>query len=210
MPHCAVWFADDQIREQATLAGNIVNASPAADGTPPMIAMNGAIELARLEDGAVTRRTLPVADFVTGPGTTVLGDDEIVTAVECDSMAGYGGSFEKVGQRRSLVIATVCTACLVKPSPDRKSFHDVRLAIGGVGPVPLRLAHIEDFLKNRPVTRDILRQASKMTDGLINSRTRRAYRGEVLSGFIERALEDALADCGVAVASERVLEAANA
>ena len=210
MPYCAVWFADDQIRQQATLVGNIVNASPAADGTPPVLAMNGTIELARLENGNVTRRSLTVAEFVTGPGTTMRGDDEIVTAVECDSMAGYGGSFEKVGQRRSLVISTVCTAGLVKPSADKKSFQDVRLAIGGVGPVPLRLNHIEDFLKNRPVTRDILRQASKMTDGLINSRTRRAYRRDVLSGFIERALEDALADCGVHIRSDSVMEAVNA
>jgi xanthine dehydrogenase FAD-binding subunit len=210
MPYCAVWFADDQIREQATLIGNIINASPAADGTPPVLAMNGTIELARLKDGKVARRTLAVAEFVTGPGTTMLGDDEIVTAVECDSMAGYGGAFEKVGQRRSLVISTVCTAGLVKPSADKTSFQDVRLAIGGVGPVPLRLSHIEDFLKDRPVTRDTLRQASQMTDGLINSRTRRAYRGGVLSGFIERALEDALADCGVPIPSESVKKAANA
>ncbi len=210
MPFCAVWFADDQIREQATLAGNIVNASPAADGTPPMIAMNGTIELARLEDGEITRRTLPLTQFVTGPGATMRGDDEIVTAVECDSMTGYGGSFEKVGQRRSLVIATVCTACLVKPSPDKMSFQDVRLAIGGIGPVPLRLTHIEDFLKNRPVTREALRQASHMIDGLINSRTRRAYRRSVLSGFIERALEDALADCGVVILSDSFKEAVNA
>ena len=210
MPYCAVWFADDQIREQATIIGNIVNASPAADGTPPVLAMNGTIELARLKDGKVTRRTLPVTEFVTGPGTTMLGDDEIVTAVECDSMAGYGGAFEKVGQRRSLVISTVCTAGLVKPSADKQSFQDVRLAIGGVGPVPLRLNHIEDFLKNRSVTRDNLRQASQMTDGLINSRTRRAYRGDVLSGFIERALEDALTDCGVHIPSDSIKKAANA
>jgi carbon-monoxide dehydrogenase medium subunit/xanthine dehydrogenase FAD-binding subunit len=210
MPHCAIWFADDQIREQATLVGNIVNASPAADGTPPVLAMNGTIELARLSGGAVTRRSLAVSDFVTGPGTTMLADNEIVTAVECDSMAGYGGAFEKVGQRRSLVISTVCTACLVKPSADKAAFEDVRLAIGGTGPVPLRLNHIEDFLRNRPMTRDILRQASQMTDGLINSRTRRAYRGGVLSGFIERALEDALADCGMHIPSDSVREAANA
>ena len=210
MPHCAIWFADDQIREQATLAGNIVNASPAADGTPPVLAMNGTIELARTEAGRVARRTLSVAEFVTGPGATALGGDEIVTAVECDSMVGYGGSFEKVGQRRSLVISTVCTAALVRPSADKSSFHDVRLAIGGTGPVPVRLNHVEEFLKTRPVTRASLRQASEMTDGLVNSRTRRAYRGEVLSGFIERALEDALADCGVHIPFDSVKEAASA
>ncbi len=210
MPYCAVWFADDQIREQATLVGNIVNASPAADGTPPVLAMNGTIELARLDGGEVVRRTVPVAEFVTGPGATALADGEIVTSVECDSMTGYGGAFEKVGQRRSLVISAVCTAALVRPSADKRSFEDVRLAIGGTGPVPLRLNHIEDFLNNRPISRDIVRQASQKTDGLVNSRTRRAYRDGVLSGFIERAVEDALADCGVHMPSDSVMEAANA
>ncbi len=60
MPYCAVWFADDQIRRQATLAGNIVNASPAAGGTPPMVALNAEIEIARLSADAVSKRTVPV------------------------------------------------------------------------------------------------------------------------------------------------------
>ncbi len=64
MPYCAIWFADDQIREQASLAGNLVNASPVADGTPAVVALNGEIELARLEDGEIVRRTVPVVDFI--------------------------------------------------------------------------------------------------------------------------------------------------
>ncbi len=68
MPYCAVWFADDQIRTQATLVGNLVNASPAADGTPPVVAMNGEVELARLQGGRIRKRTLSVEAFVTGPG----------------------------------------------------------------------------------------------------------------------------------------------
>ena len=96
MPYCAVWFADDQIRQQATLAGNIVNASPAADGTPPVLAMDGCVEIARVENGNVALRDLPVADFVLGPGKTGLRPGEIVTSVTCRSMQGYGGSFEKV------------------------------------------------------------------------------------------------------------------
>ena len=56
MPHVAVWFADDQIRELATLAGNLINASPAADGTPPMIALNGTVTLECRRDGDRRRR----------------------------------------------------------------------------------------------------------------------------------------------------------
>src|SRR5262245_1645119 len=58
MPRCAVWFADDQIRESATIGGNIVNASPAADGTPPLIAHEARVELASRRGGEIVRRTL--------------------------------------------------------------------------------------------------------------------------------------------------------
>jgi len=191
MPYCSVWFADDQIRRQATLAGNIVNASPAADGTPPMLVLNAEIEIARLSGGQVSKRMIPVSAFVTGPGTTTLEPGEIVTAIVCDDCADYGGAFEKVGQRRSLVISTVCAAALVKTSDDGASFIDVRLALGGIGPVPIRLQEIEDQLKGQLVSSELIEEVSLNTDGLINSRTRRAYRGDVVQGFIRRALDNA-------------------
>lgn len=206
MPYCSIWFADDQIRQQATLAGNVVNASPAADGTPPVVAMNGTIEIASLKDGAVSRRTMPVSEFLQGPGKTDLQPGEIVTALEVDSLVGYGGSFEKVGQRRSLVISVACAACLVKVSDDGKTFEDVRMCLGGVGPVPARLNAIEEFLKGKTISRGVLLEAATMTEGLINSRSRREYRKHVVAGFIERALEDALADCGIALAPAELKE----
>jgi carbon-monoxide dehydrogenase medium subunit/xanthine dehydrogenase FAD-binding subunit len=196
MPYCAVWFADDQIRRQATLAGNIVNASPAADGTPAVLAMNGEIELARLGEGRVIRRTLPIADFVTGPGKTELGADEIVTAIICDSMDGYGGSFQKVGYRRSLVISTVCAAALVKTNAAGEIFEDVRLALAGIGPVPMRLNDIEAMLKGRRITRQLVAEASAIPADRVASRGRRDYRRAVVRGFVEAAIEDALVACG--------------
>src|ERR1700738_3391382 len=63
MPECAVWFADDQIRESATIGGNIVNASPAGDGIPPLLAANATVELAALRDGQVRRRNMPLDEF---------------------------------------------------------------------------------------------------------------------------------------------------
>jgi len=210
MPYCAVWFADDQIREQATLVGNLVNASPAADGTPAMLALNGEVEIARLDGGAIARRSLPIADFVEGPGRVNLNAGEIVTAVICDALPGYGGAFEKVGQRRSLVISAVCAACLVKPSGNGKTFGDVRLAMAGIGPKPVRLEHIEVFLKGKAIASDVIRAASRMSDGLIKSRTRQEYRRHVVEGFIERALHNALADCGILLNVDDARELAHA
>lgn len=206
MPHCAIWFADDQIRAQATLAGNLVNASPAADGMPPLLAANAAVEIAGLKDGAVATRSLALADFVTGPGKTVLEPGEIVTAIACDNLEGYGGSFEKVGQRRSLVISVVCAAACVRVSEDGSSFADVRLALGGTGPVPERLHAIEDYLKGRKIAREAIDAASRMSDGLVRSRTRQAYRRSVVEGFIARALEDALMNCAAGPVSDVTAE----
>ena len=72
MPRCAVWFADDQIRESATIGGNIINASPAADGTPGLIAHETHVELAKRQGGHIARRRLKLDEFVIGPGKTEL------------------------------------------------------------------------------------------------------------------------------------------
>src|SRR6185312_6652333 len=89
MPRCAVWFADDQIRAQATVGGNIVNASPAADATPCLLAHAAEVELAHSDGGQIVRRRMALADFVQGPGRTALGEGELVTAIECDALPGY-------------------------------------------------------------------------------------------------------------------------
>lgn len=199
MPHVSVWFADDQIREQATLAGNIINASPAADGTPPMIALNGVVTLQSRRNGTQHERSLPIVDFVTGPAATRIEDGEILTAIECDALPGYGTSFEKVGHRRSLVISTVCVACLVKLDEDQSHFEDVRLSLAAVGPVPSRLSQCEAFLIGKPVDAQVIREAARLPVDLVQSRTRQEYRREVVFGFVERAIVDALQELGVLV-----------
>lgn len=209
MPYCAIWFADDQIREQATLAGNIVNASPAADGTPPILALNGEIEIARLHDGDISHRTIAISDFIKGPGATDLRPGEIVTAVTCDTLEGYGGSFQKVGQRRSLVISSVCAVACIKLDDTDGTVADIRLALGGVSPVPLRLTDVEQKLTGKRLTRDLIAEASRQPADLVASRTRREYRRIVVRGFVEAAIEDALADCGSALPNAETRETAN-
>jgi xanthine dehydrogenase FAD-binding subunit len=196
MPRCAVWFADDQIRVQATIGGNIVNASPAADGTPCLLAHQAEVEIASRRDGAASRRKIPLEQLVTGPNRTALAEGDIVTAIECDALPGYGGSFEKVGHRRSLVISLVCLAALVKLDPSGRNFEDVRLAIAGIAPVPRRLAKIETFLRNGPVTAERLEQAAIMPVSLVASRTRQDYRREVVRGFMLRGLINAVRRAG--------------
>ena len=196
MPDCAIWFADSQIRESATIGGNIINASPAADGIPPLLAANAIVELAALRDGAIRRRRMPLSEFLKGPGLTVAEHDEILLGVECDALPGYGGAFEKVGHRRSLVISVVCLSALVSMDASRRSFQDVRLAIGGVGPVAQRMTAIEQRLKGQQVSVQLLRDVMATCDGFIQSRSRQDYRKQVTPGFLVRALAKAMKTAG--------------
>jgi xanthine dehydrogenase FAD-binding subunit len=192
MPRCAVWFADDQIRAQATIGGNIVNASPAADGTPCLIAHEAEVELV----SARGKRTMPLTDFVTGPNKTALQEGELLTTIACDALPAYGGSFEKVGHRRSLVISLVCLAALIKLDKQGRAIEDVRLAIAGIGPRPLRLTEVEKFLRGASLTADRLEQAADMPVSLVASRTRQDYRRDVVHGFMLRGLINAARRAG--------------
>ena len=192
MPRCAVWFADDQIRAQATVGGNIVNASPAADVTPCLIAHDASVELA----SANGKRTVKLSDFITAPNRTTLQDGELLLGFDCDALPGYGGSFEKVGHRRSLVISLVCVAALVKLGADGRTIADVRLAIAGIGPVPQRLTAVEKSLTGQLLSADLLEHAADMPTSLVASRTRQAYRRDVVRGFMQRALINAARRAG--------------
>jgi xanthine dehydrogenase FAD-binding subunit len=196
---CAVWFADDQLREQATVGGNLINASPAGDSQPALLASNAHVTLARREDGSILERTLPLSEFILGPGRTLRKPHEIMTRLEFDALPGYGAAFEKVGHRRSMVISTVCLAALVKLTGAERRIADVRIAIGAVGPVPERLVDVEDYLAGQVPTPANLRQAAEMAVNRVRSRTRQEYRREVLVNFVERALVSAFAHAGLVI-----------
>ncbi|SAK46152.1 molybdopterin dehydrogenase [Caballeronia hypogeia] len=195
---CAVWFADDQIREQATLGGNIVNASPAGDSLPALLAMNAGLVLVRRVEGALIKRRMMLAEFITGPGKTQLLPREILLRVEFDPTPGYGASFEKVGHRRSLAISTVCMAALARLDANG-AIDDVRVAIGAVGPVPERLVDAERALAGTQPDAANVREIAEQTADRVRSRSRQAYRREVLVNFVERGLIDALRRAGASI-----------
>jgi xanthine dehydrogenase FAD-binding subunit len=184
LPRCAVWFADDQIRAQATIGGNIVNASPAADVNPCLIAHEAVVELV----SASGKRTMSLHDFLLGPGKTALKEDELLTAIECDALPGYGGSFEKVGHRRSLVISLACLAVSVRLDADGRVIEDARIGLAGVCPVPGRLREVESFLRGKKLSEALLEEAADMPLDLVQSRTRQEYRRDILRGFMMRGL----------------------
>ena len=199
LANCAVWFADDQIRAVATLGGNLVNASPAADGSPPMVAMNGHITLESRPNGRRRSRRMALEEFITGPGATRLKAGEVLSAIDCDALSGYGAAFKKVGHRRSLVLSTVCLAVLVRADANGERFDDVRLGLAAVGPVPVRLTECEAFLNGKPIALEAIREAARLPVPHVKSRTRQDYRREVLTHFVEEGLVEALAALNISV-----------
>ncbi|WP_436496140.1 FAD binding domain-containing protein [Actinokineospora sp. HUAS TT18] len=126
-----------QIRNRGTVGGNLGAASPAGDAHPPLLACGAEIELAS-ERGT---RTVPAAEFFTGPKRSVLADDELIVAARVPVATGPQ-QFAKVGTRNAMVIA-VCSFGLAL-HPDTKT---VGTGIGSAGPTPLRATDAQDYLQ---------------------------------------------------------------
>lgn len=128
-----------QVQNRGTIAGNICNASPAADGVPPLLTLDAAVEIASLRG----RRTLPLARFITGNRTTALAPDELVVAVRVPPRPhGARATFLKLGARTYLVISIVSVAVLIDLDA-RGRIAGAAIAVGACSAVPVRLTALE-------------------------------------------------------------------
>ena len=131
-----------QIQNRGTIAGNLCNASPAADGVPPLLTLDTEVEL-RAAGGI---RYLPVCAFITGNRRTRLEPGELVTGIRIPRHLAYGrSSFIKLGSRRYLVISIVSVAALLLPDATG-GIAEARVAVGACSAVPMRLTGLEQAL----------------------------------------------------------------
>ena len=129
------------IRNAGTIGGNVVTASPAGDTLPPLYVLSAEIELQRMSD----RRTIPVREFILGPGKVDLHPGEIVTGVWLPLNPAYRiHHFEKVGLRNGLAIAVASLAALIDLSAEGKVTR-ARFAWGSVGPTVVTSEKIDVF-----------------------------------------------------------------
>ena len=130
-----------QIQNAGTLAGNLCNASPAADGVPPLLALEAELELASRDK--VHR--LPLSEFIIGNRRTRLSPGELVVAIHVPRPATFArSSFLKIGARRYLVISIVMAAATLEIAHDR--VHAARIAVGACSAVAQRLPMLEAAL----------------------------------------------------------------
>jgi CO/xanthine dehydrogenase FAD-binding subunit len=186
-------FASEQIRNAATVGGNICNASPAGDSIPPLLALGAAAELACWRDGAVQTRRVPLEAFFVSPGKTVRRAEELLTAVVFDRPSpDFVSRFRKSGPRPALEISTVSLALGARFADGR--LRDVRVAMGSVAPTPLRARHVEAALEGKPLDAAAITAAVEATaedaKPIDDVRASAWYRGHLARVFVEEVLHD--------------------
>ncbi len=184
------WMASVQVRNMATIGGNLCNASPAADTAPPLMVYGARVKLASVSG----ERTLPIEDFFTGPGRTAMRPGEMLTEIWIPRQPeGTGSAFIKVA-RTAMDLAKVNVA--VALTLRGWSASDVRIALGSVAPTPMRAREAEAALEGRPPTEDLLRRvgeiASEEIRPITDVRSTAEYRREVTKVIVADALREAL------------------
>jgi|TARA_B110000967_G_C18871707_1_gene555789 CO/xanthine dehydrogenase FAD-binding subunit len=178
-----------QIQNAGTIAGNLCNASPAADGVPPLLTLDAVVELASAARGA---RMVPLQDFILGVRNTALAVDEMVTAIHIPTPPeGAGSAFEKLGSRKYLVISITMTAAVIKCDAQGAITH-ARVAVGACSPVAQRLTHLEaDLIGKKPVEVEIDTAHLSMLSPIDDVRGSGSYRLDIVREQCRRAIQKA-------------------
>ena len=181
-----------QIRNRATLGGNLANASPAADSALALLAYDARVTLAR----AGTERSLPLHEFFLGPGRTALRPGEYIRSVDLPTpRTDWDVFFHKVGRRRALTIAITSVAGLI--ALRGRAVVDVRLTAGSVAPTPIRLRAVEDLVRGRELDEEhiaaahaaALREVSPIDDVRATALYRRTVTADLVARFLHTASE---------------------
>ena len=178
-----------QIRNRASIGGNLVNASPAADSAIALLLYDASVELVGIEG----ERTLPVSGFFLGPGRTALAPGEYIRAIHLPIPAQPMTPFyHKVGKRRALTISIASIGALLRLDGDM--IHEARFAAGSVAPTPLRLSKLEDLLEGRQLTDALIDEARALAAESVSPiddvRATAAYRRTVVGDLVARALDN--------------------
>jgi carbon-monoxide dehydrogenase medium subunit len=185
-------LASIQVRNRATVAGNICRASPSADTAPPLIADGASVTCF----GPQGERTLLLEDFFTGPGQTVLAPDELLIHIDVPVPAAHTGQvYLKHGRRKAMELATVGVAVTLVVEGDR--CRDARIVLGAVAPTPLRASEAEAILMEKNIDEAVIDRAARATQAaarpISDVRSSAAYRKTMTYVLTRRAIQLAFA-----------------
>jgi len=177
-----------QTRNRGTLGGNLANASPAGDTLPPLLILDAHALLA----GASGERTLPLAEFLQGPGQTALQSGEIIQKVRFERLPPEAKSlFLKLGSRQGMAVS-IASAAVALRVDDRSRVLDVRIALGAVAPTGIRCGQAEQTLLGQTFSEDLVdlaaRCAANECSPIDDVRGSAEYRRHAVFILVRRAL----------------------
>ena len=191
----AAWTGGIANQNRGTLGGNIVNASPAGDSLPALLAYEAELILVSVRG----ERRVPYVNFHTGYKKMNLGHDELIRSIcLARRFSGYLHYGRKVGAREAQAISKVCIAGLGQVRGG--SMDDVRIALGSVATVPMRLVEVERMVQGRSVSAELLQLARKTTANAIQpiddirstAKYRAAVAGNLVAEFLEQLCNNAM------------------
>jgi aerobic carbon-monoxide dehydrogenase medium subunit len=183
-------FASLQIRNTATIGGNICRASPSGETLTPLLVLEAKGRLAFPEE----QKTEPFTAFFHGPGQSSVGAHGLLTEIEVPYPApGSRSVYLKHAVRGAMDIAMVGVAVLITPDPAKKILQDVRIGLGAVAPTPRRATKTEALLRGQPLTAPLLKEAAAMaaaeSSPISDQRASAEYRRWIVEALTRRGLE---------------------
>ncbi len=179
-----------QVRNVATIGGNLVNASPAADLVPCLLALDGVVTLV----GPGGEREVPIERFLLGPNRTARRPDELVTRVDLPALPPRAATaFLKAGRRRAMEISVVCVAARLDLDATLERCLEARVVLGAVAPTAVRAHAAERLLEGQPVGGEAFRRAAEAAQEacrpIDDVRASAGFRQHLVGVLVRRALD---------------------
>ena len=194
-------FASLQIRNTATIGGNVCRASPSGETLAPLLVLDAQAELA-FSDGT---RTEAFSAFFRGPGQTSLGAKGLLTGITVPfPAAGSHAAYLKHAVRGPMDIAMVGVAVMATPNADKTALDDVRIGLGAVAPTPIRAAKTEDMVRGKGLDAALLKEAGASAAAESSPITDQRSSGEYRGWIVEALTRRGLAQCWQAITGKEV------
>lgn len=196
LTEAAVSMGGPQIRNIATIGGNVCNGATSADSASSLFALNAQLKL-QDKNG---ERIVPIREFYLGPGKVALNPGEILAEIliSQEDYKGFGGQYIKFAMREAMDIATLGVAVICKLQGG--NFDEVRIGLGVAGPTPLRCLEAEEYAKGKKVSSETLAEIGKLAVKSAKARTSwrasKEYREHLVEELTQRALKIAIVNAG--------------
>jgi CO/xanthine dehydrogenase FAD-binding subunit len=175
-----------QIRNVATIGGNVCNAAPSADTAGPLLALGATIVL----DGPRGSREVPIVDFFTGPSETVLRNNEVLVEFHVPEKPGrFGSAYWKHSRRKAMDLPLLGISVALTLT-ESENISDAKIALTVAAPVPMRAYKAEEFLKGKLLDNEVLAEAGRIASSEASPRDslrgKAWYRTEMIEVFVPR------------------------